>query len=368
MLTDIEIIQGVIKLADAWKAPDTVCHHAIEAGISIATILKVKNGGFINYGEWGDTKIRTLMSSKINKLFDTEPDLAVEYLLNNFKLVDHSELFFKNKFHVYAPTDVSNFPNLVKKRRSGLMTDKEMNRFCRDQPAAANLVASCVVHGLSDQYAALIEQPNFKKYMTKDQIDRVVDSLIKSGLQRNALMDEHKLGVRSVSSSMAILNGLFKDALGGKNKDKTLPSTLCGDHFVRDHAHHILDELKEYKFREPDFVIEVLQELRRLDVDMVLMAKVIDAGRYAYFDFKDRVRNDNDPKEALDIAWGWRGLKGMHFCTAFVVTSPLELIQAHPDAQKILKMRHAVTGEKELLPLIADRKYRGQALEGALGI
>jgi hypothetical protein len=367
MKTDIEIIHAVIASERSFRENEAPFRAAIEAGIAIAAILEVKGGGHPR-GDHGDTRIRRLMSEIINSMFNTEPDLAVEYLLNNFRLVDHSYLFYKNQFTVYGPTDINTFPNLVKKRRSGLMTDREMNRFCRDQPAAANLLASCVVHNLSDRYAALIEQPNFKKNMTKDQVDRVVDALIQSGLQRNELMDAYNLGIPSVSSRMAILLGLFARAAEGKNKDKTLPSDLCGEKFVRDHAHHIFDELKEYKFTDPGFLISVMEEMKRLDVDLVLMAKVIDGGRYAYFDFKDRVRTDNDMKEALDIAWGWRSIKGLHFCTAFVATVPLDVIQAHPDAQKMLKLRHGVTGEQDLIRLITDRKYRGQALEGAMGM
>jgi hypothetical protein len=368
MKTDIEIIHAVLESTKSRIILDAPFQAAMEAGITLAAILEVHNGG-VSRGDYEETRIRRLMSENINRLLSSEPDLAVEYLLNNFRLVDHQSLFFKNKFKVYEPTDINTFPNLVKKRRSGLMTDKEMNRFCRDQPAAANLLASCVVHDLSDRYAALIEQPNFKKNMSKDQVDRVVDSLIKSGLKRNALMDQYKLGIPSVSSRMAVLIGLFSRAAEGKNTDNLLPSALCGEKFVRDYAHHIVDELKEHKFIEPGFVLSVIQEFKRLDVDLVIMAKVLDGGRYAYFDCKDREQGPDDMKEVLDIAWSWRGIKGLHFfTTAFMSLVPMEIIQAHADSQKIIKLRYEETGDRTLLKLINDRRFKGQALEGSMGL
>lgn len=367
MRTDIEIINAVIAYQNAWNVPDTSSYEAIFAGVPLAAIIEVRDGGKAPY-EYANRRIRTAISSQLNKLLSTEPDLAIEYMMRNFALIEHDCVFIGDTFKVFEKTDIDTYPNLLMRKRSGLLTEKEMNRFCRDTPASANLLASCIVHDLADSYAALIDQPNFKKNLSKDQMNRIVASLIKSGLKRNSLMDEYKLGVPSVSANMAVALGLFAKAADGKWNRVELPSSLCGDQFVKDHAHSILTELQGYKFKDPDFVSAVVQDLKRLDVDLVLMARVLDGGRYTYFDYKDREQGPEDMTEVLDIAWSWRSIKGMHFCSAFASVVPVEVIQAHADADKIFKLRYSVTGEKALLGHIKDSKFRGKALEGALGL
>ena len=367
MRTDIEIINSVIAYQDAWNVPDTSSYEAISAGIPLAAIIEVRNEGKTPY-EFANRRIRTAISNQINKLLTTEPDLAIEYMMRNFALIEHDCVFIGDTFKVFEKTDIETYPNLLMRNRSGFLTAKEMNRFCRDTPASANLLASCIVHDLSDSYAALIDQPNFKKNLSKDQMNRIVASLIKSGLKRNSLMDEYKLGVPSVSANMAVVLGLFAKAVDGKWNRIELPSSLCGDQFVREHAHSILIELHGCKIKDPDFVLAVVQDLKRLDVDLVLMAKVLDGGRYAYFDYKDREQKLEDMTEVLDIAWSWRGIKGMHFCSAFVSVVPVDVIEAHADADKMFKLRYSVTAEKALLGHIKDSKFRGKALEGALGL
>jgi hypothetical protein len=367
MRTDIEIINSVIAYQDAWNVPDTSSYEAISAGIPLAAIIEVRNGGKTPY-EWANRRIRTAISNQLNKLLSTEPDLAMEYMMRNFALIEHDCVFLGETFKVYEKTDIETYPNLLMRSRSGFLTAKEMNRFCRDTQASANLLASCIVHDLSDSYAALIDQPNFKKNLSKDQMNRIIASLIKSGLQRNALMEEYKLGVPSVSANMAVIIGLFTRAVDEKWNKIELPSSLCGDQFVKEHAHNILIELQGRKFKDPDFVLAVVQDLKRLDVDLVLMAEVLDGGRYAYFDYKDRQRSHQDMTEVLDIAWSWRSIKGMHFCSAFVSVVPVDVIQAHAEADKIFKLRYSVTGEKALFTYIKDSKFKGKALEGALGL
>lgn len=298
--------------------------------------------------------------------------LAIDYILNNLRshrtmtqgTFDGGE---KSQFeHLMTLSDQHPVANLCRDKDGKVRDSKVIDKLVYTRSDSYALLMSAIVNKDPDSVTMLLSSKQFLRDLSHAQVLSVLRAQIKAHPGRGL---EAAFGcfLDKKNNAMFIANmNSLREQTDSTKADFQQAFWLGADLFV---IHQQVAEAVEFSYNENPHLSFLLEVFRENGVDLYPGLILMEEGVGAYFDsFSDG--KDLAHRNEYVMAFVAKRITDKHRqdLSALLVDIPLEALKAHPQADALLKHLYSGTKEKAVLHAIEDKKFRGEVLEGALGL
>jgi hypothetical protein len=322
---------------------------------------------------WTKTRYRAF-SAGLKSLLGT-PEysaLAVDYILNNLR--SHRSMTQgtfdggdKGKFE-HLMTLSKEFPvaNLCRDGDDKVRDAKVIDKLVYSRSDSYALLMSAIANRDSESITMLMSSQQFGRDLSHADVLGVLRAQIKAHPGRGLeAAFGHFLDKKNNAMFIASMKSLCEQETSTK-ADFQRAFWLGADPFV---IHQQVAEAVKFSYNRNPHLTFLLEVFRESGVDLYPGLILRSEGIGAYFDsFNDG--KDLAHRNEYVMAFVARRIadKQRQDLSALLIDIPLEALKAHPESEVLLKHLYLGTQDKFVLQAIEDKKFKGEMLEGALGL